>query len=496
MDRDDVLHMIIIDESYTGDPIDVSLQSGNPYGDNDEGSVPDAPVVYEATSITSAGFQANWALQQNITSFRLDVSISSTFATFVAGFNNKTLGNVNHDHVAGLADFTTYYYRIRGVNDNGTSVSSEVIDVTTSAGAVVDGDGNSYSYVTIGTQQWLTENLKTTKYINGSAIPNITSNTDFTDWFLPSRDELNTMYTELHLYGVGGFSDDEHMSSSEFNATEFYTFNFGSGSAIDAPKTDTTRIRPCRAFTSVSPSYSVRDVGLSGGLIFWKSGNDYLEAFPIDLNIGAPQQWSNIIALAIGTTGTAVGTGQANTTAIIAQVGHTTSAAKFCNDLSYGGWVNDTAGAYCWYDNDITYKTDYGALYNWYAVDHGVTVPGPAKLAPTGWRVPSDADWTTLITYLGGAVIAGGILKETGYIHWNVPNTSATDNYGFKSLGAGIRNFSGVYELLNQNTYYWTSDDSGGTDAYSIQIIYNYALTDSDDVDKNYGFSVRCMRDV
>ena len=492
MDRGDVLHMIIIDES--GDSFDVSLQSGNPYGDNDEGLVPDAPVVYEATVITSSAFQANWALQQNITGFYMDVATDSAFTAMVAGYSNKSMGNVDHGHVVGLADSTAYYYRIRGVNDNGTSVSSETITVTTSADVVVDGDGNSYSYVTIGTQQWITENLKTTKYINGSAIPNITSNTDFTDWFLPSRDELNTMYTELHLYGVGGFSDDEHMSSSEFNATEFYTFNFGSGFATDAPKTDTTRIRPCRAFTSVSPSYSVRDVGLSGGLIFWKSGNDYLEAFPIDLNIGAPQQWSNIIALAIGTTGTAVGTGQANTTAIIAQVGHTTSAAKFCNDLSYGGWVNDTAGAYCWYDNDITYKTDYGALYNWYAVDHGVTVPGPAKLAPTGWRVPSDVDFTTLITYLGGTAIAGGKLKEAGFVHWSVPNTGASDDYGFRGFPGGLRNILGNFVIMGENGA-WVSSFNDGGDTYFLVLAYDDATGTISDDSPIVGFSVRCMRD-
>ena len=80
------------------------------------------------------------------------------------------------------------------------------------------------------------------------------------------------------------------------------------------------------------PSYNLRDIGQAGGLIFWKSGNNYLEAAPSDQ--GLSLNWSNINTL-IGATaqGTAIGAGQANTTAIINQVGHTDSAAKLCNDI-------------------------------------------------------------------------------------------------------------------------------------------------------------------
>jgi len=80
-------------------------------------------------------------------------------------------------------------------------------------------------------------------------------------------------------------------------------------------------------------------------------------------------------------------------------------------------WINLTTPGYCWHKNtSASYKNTYGALYNWYAVNTG-------KLAPKGWHVPSDAEWTTLITYLGGDSIAGGKMKETGMSHWFSPNT-------------------------------------------------------------------------
>ncbi|MCJ7447915.1 MAG: hypothetical protein MUO72_09490 [Bacteroidales bacterium] len=149
------------------------------------------------------------------------------------------------------------------------------------------------------------------------------------DWFLPSLDELSAMRTELYLYGIGGFSTLTYWSSSEsfaFSAKEVFFFD---GTINDSVKGNlTVYTRACRFFTSTWV-YNLRDIGPAGGYIFWKSGNDYLEAAPVDQS--SNQRWSNISVL-IGTTGTAIGTGQANTNAIIGQAGHIDSAAKLCDD--------------------------------------------------------------------------------------------------------------------------------------------------------------------
>lgn len=102
-------------------------------------------------------------------------------------------------------------------------------------------------------------------------------------------------------------------------------------------------------------------------------------------------------------------------------------------------WDDLNSPGYCWYDNDsINYKDTYGALYNWNAINTG-------KLAPVGWHVATDADWTTLTTYLGGDSIAGGKLKEQGTSHWAIPNTGASNTSGFTGLPAGFRNPAGIF---------------------------------------------------
>jgi len=94
-------------------------------------------------------------------------------------------------------------------------------------------------------------------------------------------------------------------------------------------------------------------------------------------------------------------------------------------------WSTLTSGAYCDYDNTPNNSIIYGKLYNWYAINDS------RSIAPMGWHVPTDVEWTTLITYLGGESIAGGKLKETGIIHWETPNGDATNTSIFTGLPGG-----------------------------------------------------------
>lgn len=143
---------------------------------------------------------------------------------------------------------------------------------------------------------------------------------------------------------------------------------------------------------------------------------------------------------------------------------------------------------YCWYNNDpATNKNIYGALYNWYTVNTG-------KLCPTGWHVPTDAEWITLTTYLGN-VNAGGKLKETGTTHWLVPNTGATNESGFTALPGGSRWYDGVFGgIIGDHGGWWSSTTVNGDPIY--RYVYNNSSMVAHLVgDSNQALSVRCVKD-
>jgi uncharacterized protein (TIGR02145 family) len=160
-------------------------------------------------------------------------------------------------------------------------------------------------------------------------------------------------------------------------------------------------------------------------------------------------------------------------------------------------WTNLTTPGYCWYNNDAAAnKNTYGALYNWYAVNTD-------KLCPTGWHVPSDAEWHTLVLYLDGnasidnipeSSIAGDKLKEEGTSHWMSPNTG-TNSSGFKALPGGGRNSLG-FGSIGGSGLYWSSTGIAG---YEYVLYRGLGYNTSDIFRSTYskwiGCSVRCLKD-
>jgi uncharacterized protein (TIGR02145 family) len=230
----------------------------------------------------------------------------------------------------GLQPGTTYYVRAYATSQVGTSYGNERV-ITMPAAAVSDYDGNPYSSVTIGTQMWLVENLKTTHYSNGDAIPNITIQSD---------------------------------------------------------------------------------------------------------------------------------------------------------------WNNASSGAWSYYENVATFNHPYGKLYNWFAVND------PRNVCPVGWHVPSENEWTTMITFLGGSNQAGGKLKEKSVAHWKPYNYTGTNSSVFTALPGGARTLSTgyVYPMLTLGLF-WTTTPTDNENAighllaeYDGSIFqYNYG--------KQMGLSVRCVKD-
>jgi uncharacterized protein (TIGR02145 family) len=159
------------------------------------------------------------------------------------------------------------------------------------------------------------------------------------------------------------------------------------------------------------------------------------------------------------------------------------------NVTDNAAWFALTTGAYCSYNNttNVDSIATFGRLYNWYAVNTG-------KLAPHGWHVPSDAEWTTLTTYLGGTAIAGDKLKEIGVSHWRNTTTEATNEIGFTALPGGFRYYIGYINMVGTGCW-WSSTEEDTSEAWTRSLYGNYSFVLKDSDIKEFGFSVRCIKD-
>ncbi len=156
--------------------------------------------------------------------------------------------------------------------------------------------------------------------------------------------------------------------------------------------------------------------------------------------------------------------------------------------VSDSSWVSLTTGAYCYYNNDSARnRKSYGALYNWYAL------PDSRGLAPAGWHIPSDEDWTILTKFLGGDSIAAIKLKETGKTHWLSPNATSTNQTGFTALPGGSIYGSKGFTYLGNYGYWWSSTEQSSATGwfrgmyFSSSVFRNYSA-------KSNGYSVRCIK--
>jgi len=152
-------------------------------------------------------------------------------------------------------------------------------------------------------------------------------------------------------------------------------------------------------------------------------------------------------------------------------------------------WAALTTGAWCYYNNDVANGAIYGKLYNWYAVND------TRGLAPTGWHVPTDTEWTILTDKLGGTSVAGGKMKSVGTTRWTTPNASATNESGFTGLPGGFRDGDGSFVNVGYFGYWWSSSEYATTFAWYRNLYYNYGDAYRNDYNKKNGFSVRCLRD-
>jgi hypothetical protein len=267
-----------------------SLLNFRNYGGIDDG-IP-VPTATGVTNVSSVSVTLNWSsslpLYGNVT-YLVDVSMYPTFGDPSDQHYETAEKAIIYNNVVG----GTYYYRIRASTPNGVS---------------------GYS--------------NTSRFTQASI------------WFLPSHGELAAMFNSLVPLGLGDFSINSAYWSSTQSTYDTYAnaivpINSGSYYSWSAqPKSNNYRVRAARVFVSAW-SYSIGSSGQSGIIFYAVNNGDgtytYYECRSSDQSTG--HVWSNITSVVSGATSQSIGTGAAHTALIIAQPGHTTSAAKLCNDL-------------------------------------------------------------------------------------------------------------------------------------------------------------------
>ena len=142
--------------------------------------------------------------------------------------------------------------------------------------------------------------------------------------------------------------------------------------------------------------------------------------------------------------------------------------------------------AFCYYNYDSKNGEKYGKLYNWFAVND------PRGLAPKGYHVPSDAEWTLLTDFLGGEDLAGQKMKSiTGWLH----SDSESNSSGFNGLPGGYCNNKGNIYNITDCGYFWSSSEGIANSAWSRNLNNSSTIVFMNFSFKDYGLSVRCLRD-
>jgi uncharacterized protein (TIGR02145 family) len=150
-------------------------------------------------------------------------------------------------------------------------------------------------------------------------------------------------------------------------------------------------------------------------------------------------------------------------------------------------WTELKTAAYCNVNNSEANTATYGRFYNWYAVTNSYNI------APAGWHVPADTDWTILSTYVGSG--PGGKLKATGLTYWSSPNSGATNSTGFNGYGAGDRSTNGAFRYFGTYGCFWCTTQSDTANAVEHVLSTNSANLIRMAISKKLGINVRCVKD-
>jgi uncharacterized protein (TIGR02145 family) len=400
-----------------------------------------------------------------------------------------------------LIQFTNYYAKSYATNAKGTSYGQEISFL----GGVTD--------VQIGNQIWMVENLDVVKYRNGDTIPQVTDPTAWAGlttgawcWYANSSPN-GLVYGKLYnWYAVNdsrGLAPLGYYVPTDTEFTVLINHLGGELSAGGEMKSTTlwnspnTGANNSSGFTALPSGYRAIDGTFdfinSAGSLWTSSQNDVSNAYFRRLsfdNINAYNFYnSKKFGLSVRLLKEYVVIGTQKWTNRNLNVSTYRNGVTIPQVTDPTAWAGLTTGAWCYYDNDPTTEATYGKLYNWYAVND--TING--GLAPLGYHVPTDAEWTTLTDYLGGAEIAGGKMKSTSI--WNSPNYGGTNESGFTGLPGGYRHVDATFSTIGNFGLWWSSTQDFTQAAWFRYLDYNGVYIARDTNYKQDGFSVRLIKD-
>lgn len=432
--------------------------------------------------------------------------------------------------LTGLASGTTYYIRAFATNAMGTAYGNQITGTTTvvvnlatlttnAVTAITSTTATSGGIITSGlatvTAQgicWSTSQNPTTadaKTINSAGVSSFSN-------ALTGLTANTTYYVKAYAINSAGTAYGMQVS-------------FTTSGIISAPTLTTTAVSAITSTTAVSGGNISSDGGatvISRGVCWATSSSPTISNNTTSNGTGTGSFTSTITGLVANTTyyvkayatnsaGTAYGTQVSFTTPQVSSSTVTDINGNIYNTVTIGtqvwmkenlkatkykdgsaiplvtdnvAWSYLTTPGYCWHNNDsIANKNVYGALYNWYTVNTG-------KLCPTGWHVPSTAEWISLGNFLGST--AGGKLKEAGTSHWQSPNFGATNETGFSALPGSYRATLGTFGTIGTTGFFWSSTEDNFSRPW-IRTLSSSAdyLNPSNLYYFQNGFSVRCLKD-
>ena len=350
-------------------------------------------------------------------------------------------------NITGLSLGTTYYVRSYATNSSGTSYGTEV-SFTTSAGSLAT------ISATVSATSITTSAATSGGNITADGGSSITARGVV--WGTSSNPTVPSASSTSNGTGTGSFTSSITGLSA---GTLYYVRSYATNTAGTSYGTQIsfTTLAACTCASTATCPSDVTD----------REGNRY------DVLTLGGQCWmkQNLKVTTLN-----------DGTAIPVDAGGGTTG----NGSGYIGWRDKTMSAMTVYEHDANNIPIYGYLYNQYAVND------PKGLCPSGWRVPTDTEWTTLSTCLGGESVAGEKMKLAGTTYW-MPNYDANNCSDFSGYPGGFRRNDGLFYFKAQNAYFWTST-SAKNRALAGTTKNLSASNDANSYQQNVGLSVRCIK--